>query len=133
MHPILGGEIEQFAPPKLGCTHLHPEVVQRLLAQMCFIRIDVEGVLPGSIELQVIQRRFVGQVEHFLEDQYAEGGRHRLVGPPVVLAEQRPERLLVDQKNRQGFAAKASGPVVLLQPGNLLRRKQTLSEPNVAC
>ena len=100
--------------------------MQRLLADVGFVRLDVEGVLPRVIELEVVQRRLVGQIEHLFEDDHAQRSGHRLVGPAVVFTEEGSERFFVGDEQRQRLTSKAACPVFLLQAGDLLRRKQNV-------
>ena len=100
--------------------------MQRLLAHLGFVRLDVEGLLPSVIELEAVQSRLVGQIEHLVEDDHPQRSDHRLVGAAVIFAEQRAEGLFIGQKNREGLVAIAAGPVLLLQSGNLLRREKNV-------
>lgn len=99
------------------------EVVQRLLRQVRFLRRQPQRMVPQEVELQLLQRILVGQVEHLLQQQHPQQGLHRPVGTPVVLAIQVGKPRLIDQG--QCPQVEHLGPTALQQP-RLLRWHQEL-------
>ena len=132
--------VEQHAVGQLAArlrlTHRRPEVVQCLLAHVRFVRLCAQRILPDRVEHVLLDRLLVGEVEHLLEQQYAQHLGHRLVRPAVVRTEHRGKHRLVPQQHRQRLLpehpANPAGfdrPVLVLQIRPLLRREQHGERP----